>query len=64
MKKPATTDPSGEDNQPIKASVTVRLDADVLAWLKNGGRGYQTRLNALLRQVMTSESQKKNQVYS
>jgi uncharacterized protein (DUF4415 family) len=64
MKKPMTADLSDEDNQPIKASVTVRLDADVLAWLKNGGRGYQTRLNALLRQLMTSESQKKDRVYS
>jgi uncharacterized protein (DUF4415 family) len=30
----------------------VRLDADVLAWLKAGGRGYQTKLNTILRQAM------------
>ena len=30
---------------PVKRQVTVRLDADVLDWLKLHGRGYQTRLN-------------------
>lgn len=29
--------------RPVKASATVRLDADVLVWLKSKGRGYQTR---------------------
>jgi uncharacterized protein (DUF4415 family) len=32
-----------------KAMVTLRLDPDVLAWFKQGGRGYQTRINAVLR---------------
>jgi uncharacterized protein (DUF4415 family) len=35
--------------RPVKEQVTVRLDADVLAWLRAGGRGYQTRLNEVLR---------------
>jgi uncharacterized protein (DUF4415 family) len=30
----------------------VRIDADVLAWLKSQGAGYQTRLNAILRRAM------------
>ncbi len=34
---------------PGKQQVTVRLDSDVLAWLKDQGRGYQTRINAILR---------------
>jgi uncharacterized protein (DUF4415 family) len=34
---------------PGKKQVTVRLDSDVLAWLKGQGRGYQTRINAILR---------------
>lgn len=34
---------------PPKASVSLRLDADVLAWFKAQGRGYQTRMNAVLR---------------
>lgn len=38
--------------KPIKVAVTCKLDADVLAWLKQGGKGYQTRLNSILRQVM------------
>jgi len=38
--------------RPIKKPVTIRVDADVLAWLKRQGRGYQTRINALLRESM------------
>ena len=34
---------------PGKKQVTIRLDSDVLAWLKEQGRGYQTRINAILR---------------
>ncbi|MBO4576309.1 MAG: BrnA antitoxin family protein [Neisseriaceae bacterium] len=37
---------------PRKKSITCKVDEDVLAWLKNSGRGYQTRLNAILRQAM------------
>ena len=32
--------------------VTIRIDADVLAWLKSKGKGYQTRINRLLRAAM------------
>jgi uncharacterized protein (DUF4415 family) len=39
--------------KPVKVSVTCKLDADIVAWLKQDGKGYQTRLNALLRQAMT-----------
>lgn len=35
-----------------KKQVTLRLDADVLAWFKAQGRGYQTRINELLREYM------------
>jgi uncharacterized protein (DUF4415 family) len=38
--------------KPIKKTVNVRLDADVIEWLQNGGRGYQTRMNAILREAM------------
>ena len=34
---------------PGKTQVTVRIDSDVLTWLKGQGRGYQTRINAILR---------------
>ncbi len=42
----------GKFYRPKKQSVTLRLDADVLAWLKASGEGYQTRVNAYLRQLM------------
>jgi uncharacterized protein (DUF4415 family) len=38
--------------RPLKQSTTVRLDADILAWLKAQGPGYQTRLNAIMRTAM------------
>lgn len=42
----------GRFYRPVKKSVTMRLDADVLEWLKSEGEGYQTRVNALLRKEM------------
>ena len=45
----------GRFYRPIKQQVTARLDADVLAWLKAGGQGYQTRMNAILRRAMMAE---------
>ncbi len=38
--------------RPIKKIVTARLDGDVLEWLKSHGRGYQSRMNAILRREM------------
>ena len=38
--------------KPTKTATTVRVDSDVLAWLKSQGRGYQTRINAILREAM------------
>ena len=35
-----------------KAPVSIRLDQDVLEWFKSQGKGYQTRINALLRAYM------------
>ena len=40
--------------RPIKQIVTARLDGDVLEWLKSHGRGYQSRMNAILRREMLS----------
>jgi uncharacterized protein (DUF4415 family) len=37
---------------PSKQSVTIRMDSDVLLWFKKQGRGYQTRINKLLRRYM------------
>jgi uncharacterized protein (DUF4415 family) len=49
----------GKFYRPIKKSLTIRLDADVLAWLKARGRGYQTRINQLLRASMENQSRKR-----
>jgi uncharacterized protein (DUF4415 family) len=38
--------------KPNKQATTVRVDADVLMWLKGQGKGYQTRINAILRAAM------------
>ena len=42
----------GHFYRPIKQQLTVRIDADVLHWLKRQGTGYQSRLNAILRAAM------------
>ena len=44
--------------RPTKTSTTVRVDSDVLAWLKSKGKGYQTRLNAILRRAMLDDMHK------
>ncbi len=45
--------------RPIKKPVTMRLDADVLQWLKNDGPGYQTKANHILRKEMIRSIQEK-----
>jgi uncharacterized protein (DUF4415 family) len=42
----------GRFYHPYKTSLTFRIDEDVLAWLRSGGPGYQTRLNRILRNAM------------
>jgi len=49
----------GKFYRPLKEPVTLRLDADVIAWLKAEGPGYQTRVNALLREAMSNGSSAK-----
>ena len=53
---PETLDWSGAKRglfyRPVKQQITLRLDADVVAWFKQqapGGRGYQTNINRALR---------------
>ncbi len=45
----------GDLYRPLKKPITVRLDADVLAWFKKDGKRYQTRINQALRKVMERE---------
>lgn len=42
--------------KPVKQAVSMRLDADVVAWLKQSGPGYQTRANRILREKMMKET--------
>src|SRR5207245_4328179 len=38
--------------RPVKQAISLRVDRDVLAWFKSLGRGYQSRINAVLRDYM------------
>jgi uncharacterized protein (DUF4415 family) len=42
----------GRFYRPAKRPVTIRLDTDIVDWLKSYGRGYQTKANVLLRHAM------------
>nr|WP_012268406.1 BrnA antitoxin family protein [Acinetobacter venetianus]ABC47666.1 putative cytoplasmic protein [Acinetobacter venetianus] len=45
----------GQFYRPVKQQTSIRLDADVLAWFKAQGKGYQTRINEILRDAMLKE---------
>jgi len=49
----------GKFYRPIKKPLTIRVDADVLAWLKGQGKGYQTRINHLLRNAMQNQNRRR-----
>ena len=42
----------GKFYRPNKKQITAKVDADVLDWLKAEGKGYQSRMNAILRREM------------
>ena len=50
----------GKFYRPTKKLVTMRLDSDVIAWLKADGRGYQTKANWLLRHAMLHDTRAKS----
>lgn len=56
-----TTDWAGAQRgrlyRPIKKQLTVRIDADVIEWLKADGVGYQSRLNQILRDAMHGQDE-------
>ena len=62
---PATTEQDwrgalrGKFYRPVKQQVTVRIDADVLDWLKSQGKGYQSRLNEILRVAMLDKARQR-----
>lgn len=50
----------GRFYRPVKLAVSMRPDADVVAWLKKPGKGYQTRANRILRQHMLHDLRAKS----
>lgn len=44
---------------PTKQQITLRLDADVIAWFRELGKGYQTQINAVLQAYMKEVSRRK-----
>jgi uncharacterized protein (DUF4415 family) len=42
--------------RPRKEAISLRLDMDVLDWLRRGGGGYQTRINRILRERMEADN--------
>ena len=48
----------GDLYKPVKKQITARIDADVLDWLKSYGKGYQSRINTILRHKMLESSDK------
>jgi uncharacterized protein (DUF4415 family) len=47
---------------PTKQQLTIRLDTDVLKWLKAQCRGYQTRINRILRAAMESQPRRRSRL--
>ena len=45
----------GKYYRPLKSQISVRIDKDVLEWLKSKGRGHLSRINLILRERMESE---------
>ncbi len=43
-----------------KEHISLRLDADVLRFFKSSGKGYQTRINAVLRSYMQAQQNGRN----
>lgn len=55
---PEVADWSGAERgrfyRPVKQQITLRIDADLIAWFKTQGNKYQTRINAALREYVDS----------
>jgi uncharacterized protein (DUF4415 family) len=46
---------AGEVTRPTKIPIAMKLDNDVLNWFKGNGKGYQTRINTVLRKYMEAQ---------
>jgi uncharacterized protein (DUF4415 family) len=45
--------------RPVKRQITLRLDADLIDFFEAGGKGYQTRINAALREWVGAQRERK-----
>jgi uncharacterized protein (DUF4415 family) len=45
--------------RPLKQQLTLRLDADVVAWFRNRGKGYQSDMNAALRSFVAQQARRR-----
>ena len=59
VEPPASGVEVGRFYRPIKQSVSLRVDADVLAWFRSQGKKYQTHMNEVLRREMQSNAQRR-----
>jgi uncharacterized protein (DUF4415 family) len=48
-------------NRPRKQTISLRVDVEVVDWFKATGPGYQTRINRILRRVMTEGKKRKSE---
>jgi len=48
-------------NRPRKQQITIRVDVEVVEWLRSKGPGYQTRINRILRRVMMESKKRAGQ---
>jgi len=46
----------GKHYRPLKTPISLRIDADLLAWLKTKGENYNSRINAILRKAMLKDA--------
>jgi uncharacterized protein (DUF4415 family) len=49
----------GKYYRPVKTPISLRIDADVLAWLKSKGEGHLSRINDILRQAMLADQRER-----
>ncbi len=42
-----------------KQAISLRIDQDILDWFRDGGPGYQTRMNAVLRAFVDAQQAKR-----
>ena len=50
----------GRFYRPLKQQISLRVDADVLAWFRSQGKRYQTRMNAVLRREMQTRPRRRS----